>query len=115
MTPPPDHTAPAADLHSELLAMLRDLIALTDRLIDGTENDRFDEVTGLTEERQKIVDLLEGMGPRTERDQMAEELRSAVKQLSERSAMLNRTMLGKSETLVSAIHALNQKRFYEQP
>lgn len=114
MTPPPDLTAPVPELHADILAMVRDLIAITDRLIDGTENDRFEEVTTLTDERQKIVDLLEGKGPRTEGEQMAEELRSAVKQLSERSAMLNRAMLGKSETLVSAIHALNQKRFYER-
>ncbi len=109
----------------ELLSLVKELVSITDRLIDETGNDQFDAVTRLTGEREEKVELLgrvhrtvaasepapmplEAVGA----ERMVKELQTALTLLGERSAVLNKTILEKSESLVSTIHAVQQNRFY---
>lgn len=120
---------PQLDAHSanidELLMLVKELVTITDRLIDETGNDQFDAVTQLTGEREGKVERL-GNVHRTiaasdtapaqgASDETVKELQTALTLLGERSAVLNKTILEKSESLVSTIHAVQQNRFYGRP
>lgn len=101
----------------ELLTLVKELVSITDKLIDETGNDQFDAVTELTEQREGKVEHLdrvhrsitdEGAVP----EPVVKQLQTVLSLLNERSAVLNKTILEKSESLVSTIHAVQQKRFY---
>jgi predicted trehalose synthase len=103
-----------------MLRLVQELVTVTDRLIAETENDRFDTVGELTGERETMVNRLDKLHTEVPRpagtpagsEEEQKELRAAIAQLNERSSLLNRTILAKSESLVSTIRALNKNRFY---
>lgn len=105
---------------NEMLRLVQELVTVTDRLIAETENDQFETVGELTGERETMVNRLDRLhteggtpaGTAAGSDEERKELHDAIAQLNERSSMLNRTILAKSESLVSTIRALNKNRFY---
>ncbi len=109
------------DTHSAnidaLLTLVKDLVSITDKLIEGTGNDQFDTVTELTEVREGTVEHLDKVHRTIAEsggvpEPIVKELQTMLSLLNERSAVLNRTILEKSESLVSTIHAVQQNRFY---
>ncbi len=101
----------------ELLTLVKEIVSITDRLIDETGNDQFDAVTELTEERGGKVAHLDRVhreitASGTVPEPLAKELQTVLSLLGERSAVLNRTILEKSDSLVATIHAVQQNRFY---
>lgn len=101
----------------ELLTLVKELVSITDRLIDETGNDQFDAVTELTEQRGGKVEDLDRVHREIKEhgavpEPIEKELQTVLALLGERSAILNRTILEKSDALVATIHAVQQNRFY---
>lgn len=98
-----------------LLDLIRELTAMTERLIDCTMNGRYDAAEELTELRGACVEELERIHLASVGDGSGgfdPVLFPALQELSERSRVLNETIQQQSAGMMAALQAAQQHRFY---
>ncbi|NUN69693.1 MAG: flagellar protein FliT [Bacteroidetes bacterium] len=104
----------AAPADGSILSLLNGIIAITEEMIGTLEEGSYEEMERLTALRQECIDRLQtGHTPAAGAPPAdAAEIRRVIEQLNGITARLTDRMEDQSSSLMSAIHAMQHKRYY---
>lgn len=111
MTTPCERTVPSG---GSILSLLNAIIAITEEMTASLEGGSYDEMERLTALRQDCIDRLhaeQGAAP-TVPAADGSEMRQVIARLSDITGRLTEQMEERSSSLMSAMSALQHKRYY---
>ncbi|MBP9212424.1 MAG: flagellar protein FliT [Bacteroidetes bacterium] len=99
---------------SSILSLLNSIIAITEEMTAALEGGSYEEMERLTALRQDCIDRLQkDHGPATGAPPIdGAEMRQAIAQLSDITGRLTEQMEERSSSLMSAMSAMQHKRYY---